>query len=85
MSSLGMLRQFVYKLGPYLMLEALLPGGTLLALLLFLYRGRKLNTGDDARRPALGVNGRYRASCANVRTGSLGGAPHSDPLLTVVP
>ena len=37
MTGLGMLRQFVYKLGPYLMLEALLPGGTLLALLLFLY------------------------------------------------
>ena len=26
------------KLGPYVMLELLLPGGTLLALLLFLYR-----------------------------------------------
>jgi hypothetical protein len=37
------------------MLEALLPGGTLLALLLFLYRGWKLNSGGDARRPALGV------------------------------
>ena len=60
MSSLGMLRQFVYKLGPYLMLEALLPGGTVLALLLFLYRGRKLNSGDDARGAALGVNGRAR-------------------------
>ena len=50
-----MLRQFAYKLGPYLMLEALLPGGTLFALLLFLYRGRKLKSGADARRPALGV------------------------------
>ena len=28
------------KLGPYLMLEILLPGGTLLALLLFLWRSR---------------------------------------------
>ena len=52
MNSVGMLRQFVYKLGPYLMLEALLPGGTLLALLLFLYRGRKLNAGGDTRGPA---------------------------------
>jgi hypothetical protein len=60
MSSLGILRQFVYKLGPYLMLEALLPGGTLLALLLFLYRGRKLNTGDDVRGPARGAT---RAVC----------------------
>src|SRR5881392_2653528 len=30
------------RLGPYLMLEILLPGGTLLALLLFLYRRRQL-------------------------------------------
>jgi hypothetical protein len=29
------------KLGPYLMLEILMPGGTLLALLLFLYQRRK--------------------------------------------
>ena len=55
MSSLEMLRQSVYKLGPYLMLEALLPGGTLFALLLFLYRSRKLNTGGDTRGPALGA------------------------------
>ena len=41
MNSLGVARQFVSKLGPYLMLEALLPGGTLLALLLLLYRSRK--------------------------------------------
>jgi len=56
-SSLGVLRQFVSKLGPYLMLEALLPGGTLLALLLLLYRSRKLNT----RGPALGAT---RATCS---------------------
>ena len=42
-SSLGMLRRFGQKLGPYLMLEILMPGGTLLALLLFLYQRRKLN------------------------------------------
>ena len=57
MSSLGVLRQFVSKLGPYLMLEALLPGGTLLALLLLLYRNRKLNT----RGPAVGAT---RAACS---------------------
>jgi hypothetical protein len=37
-SGLAMLRRFGQTLGPYLMLEMLLPGGTLLALLLFLYR-----------------------------------------------
>jgi len=33
----------VQKAGPYLLLEILLPGGTLLALLLFLYQRRKFN------------------------------------------
>ena len=35
------------------MLEILLPGGTLLALLLFLYRHSKLDTGIDAPRTAV--------------------------------
>jgi hypothetical protein len=39
-SRLGMLRRFGQKLGPYLVLEILLPGGTLLALLLYLYQRR---------------------------------------------
>ena len=39
-SSLEMLRRWGRKLGPYLILEILMPGGTLLALLLFLYRRR---------------------------------------------
>lgn len=34
------------KLGPYVLLELLLPGGTLFALLLFLYRRWKLKTGS---------------------------------------
>ena len=37
----GLLREFAEQLGPYVMLEVLLPGGTLIALLLFLYRRRK--------------------------------------------
>lgn len=36
------LRILVPRLGPYVMLEILLPGGTLFAVLLFLYRRRKL-------------------------------------------
>ena len=43
MSGLAMLRRFGQTLGPYLMLEILLPGGTLLALLLFLYRRRQFD------------------------------------------
>ena len=41
------------RLGPYLMLEILLPGGTLLALLLFLYRRRQSDGATGARRNTL--------------------------------
>jgi hypothetical protein len=37
------------------MLEILLPGGTLLALLIFLYRRRNLNTRSDAPRAAVAL------------------------------
>ena len=36
------------RLGPYLVLEILLPGGTLFALALFLFRSRTLRTGKSA-------------------------------------
>jgi hypothetical protein len=55
-SRLGILRRIGQNWGPYLMLEILLPGGTLLALLLFLYRRRKLNTRSDAPRTAIGLS-----------------------------
>ena len=41
------------RVGPYLMLEILLPGGTLFALLLFLYQSRKLSIGPVVPRPPL--------------------------------
>jgi hypothetical protein len=41
LSYFGILRRFGQKFGPYLMVEMLLPGGTLLALLLFFYHRRK--------------------------------------------
>jgi hypothetical protein len=43
MSNIWMLRRFAQKLGPYLLLEMLLPGGTLLGLLLFVWRRGRLN------------------------------------------
>jgi hypothetical protein len=49
-SWLDILRKVGQKTGPYLMLEILLPGGTLLALLLFLYRRRRPDIGRDAQR-----------------------------------
>jgi hypothetical protein len=60
MGGLGTFRQFVYKFGPYLMVEALLPGGTLLALLLFLYRGRKVHAASGAHGHGFGAT---RAVC----------------------
>ena len=45
------LRRFGQKLGPYLMLEILLPGGSLFALLLFLYRRRKAGIGSAVPQP----------------------------------
>ena len=38
---LELLRRSLQKAGPYLLVEILLPGGTLLALGLWLYRNRK--------------------------------------------
>ena len=39
---LEMLRRIGPRLGPYLVLEIVMPGGTLMALLLFLYRRRSM-------------------------------------------
>jgi hypothetical protein len=47
------LRRFAKQLGPYLMLEILLPGGTLFALLFFLYRSGKFNIGSLPLRALL--------------------------------
>lgn len=41
-ATVALLRRLGQQFGPYLVLEILLPGGTLLALLLFLYQRRKL-------------------------------------------
>jgi hypothetical protein len=46
--SVGVSWELARRLGPYLMLEILLPGGTLLALLLFLYRRRQSDGGGAA-------------------------------------
>ena len=51
----GMLRRLVQELGPYLLLEILLPGGTLLALLLFLYRRKGPGFGSIVLRIALAI------------------------------
>jgi len=47
------LRRWAQALGPYLLLELLLPGGTLLALTLFLYRNGRLDFAATSRNPRL--------------------------------
>ena len=56
--ALETLRRFGQRLGPYLMLEILLPGGSLFALMLFLYRRRKAGSGRAATRLALALTPR---------------------------
>jgi hypothetical protein len=46
------LRRLAARLGPYALLELLLPGGTLFALLLFLYQRAKTRPGKFATRLA---------------------------------
>ena len=50
---LRILRRIGQKAGPYLVLEMLLPGGTLFALLLFLYRHRECGISWGAQRAAV--------------------------------
>ena len=58
---LELLRRYGQKLGPYLMLEILLPGGSLFALMLFLYQRRKVGIGHGSLRP---VQAMIRASAS---------------------
>jgi hypothetical protein len=48
-SGLQTVRRLAQRLGPYVLLEILLPGGTLVALALFVYRNRTLPEGDLER------------------------------------
>jgi len=51
---LEVLRRLLQRTGPYLLVEILLPGGTLLALALYLYRHRKaFSSAMSIRSPAV--------------------------------
>lgn len=65
--TLEALRRCAQKLGPYLLLELLMPGGTLFALLLFLYQSKKLSFGAVTPRAAIAVT---RALVVNIRQGA---------------
>jgi len=49
------LRRYGQRLGPYLMLEIFLPGGSLFALMLFLYQRRKHGSGRAMPSPVQAV------------------------------
>lgn len=57
MSGLSLLRRVGQKTGPYLLLELLMPGGTLLALALFLCQRRKPELWQGAQRVIAVVTG----------------------------
>ena len=65
--TLEALRRCAQRLGPYLLLELLMPGGTLFALLLFLYQSKKLSFGAVTPRAAIAVT---RALVVNIRQGA---------------
>jgi hypothetical protein len=73
---LGILRRFGQKAGPYVMLELLMPGGTLLALLLYLCQRKRP---DIARRMQEAVRAVARALAGIVDQRILVPAPMSDP------
>ncbi len=50
MRNVKTIASFVRKAGPYLLLEILLPGGTLFALLLFLYQRRQRPDGANVQK-----------------------------------
>jgi hypothetical protein len=50
----GFLRRLVQAFGPYLLIEILLPGGSLIALMLYLHQHRRLPFGLDRLVPARG-------------------------------
>src|SRR5262249_23391103 len=62
--NLRTLAQFFQKAGPYLLMEILLPGGTLIALVVFLYRRGGLRMGMGY---VLGVNTVVERALAQVR------------------
>jgi hypothetical protein len=55
LNRLEKLRNFARKFGPYLIIEMLLPGGTVVALLLFLCRDGRVDTLGIATRAGLAV------------------------------
>ena len=71
-SWLGTLRRLGRQAGPYLMVEMLLPGGTLLALLLFLYQRGKPVIGKAAQQA---VHVLMRALAGAFERSILGPAP----------
>jgi hypothetical protein len=52
---LGSLRRLALRFGPYFLVEILLPGGSLIALALFVYRQKRLPFGIELGSASAGV------------------------------
>lgn len=64
---LGVVRRHWQRVGPYVLVELLLPGGSLLALLLFLYRSRGVAGFAPALARAAALGPRIVMTAAAVR------------------
>jgi len=64
MRSARFIAGLMQKAGPYLLLEILLPGGTLFALLLFVYQRRQALGGADGQRLTVVIAQAIRRACA---------------------
>jgi hypothetical protein len=53
MRHLGFVRRLVQTFGPYLLVEILLPGGSLIAVALFIYQQKRLPFGRELLTPAI--------------------------------
>ena len=53
MRHLGFVRRLAQTFGPYLLIEILLPGGSLIALALFVYQQKRLPFARELLEPAL--------------------------------
>jgi hypothetical protein len=62
MNIIEFLRRFGQRFGPYVLLEILMPGGSLLALLLFIHRQRSATVEFRLRRSTIGQRDPHEAA-----------------------
>ena len=81
MRHLGLVRKLAQTFGPYLLVEILLPGGSLIALALFVYRRKRLPFGPELGVAAARVRGLVSAAAMIFRPGVDSGFRRSTTLM----